>query len=64
MEAFSFTISDGEPEEFYINDFFNKGVEANEKPEQHGVKIECDTEEQAEELKAKLEDEGYTVKLL
>ena len=63
MEAFSFTTGDSQ-EEMYVDDFFERGVEAKDKPVVFGVKIECETEEEASELKDKLEADGYVVKLL
>ena len=44
----------------YVDDFFDRGVEAKEKPKTFGVKVICGTQEQVDEVMEILKDAGYS----
>ena len=43
----------------YVDDFFDRGVEAKEKPEILGVKVICGTHDQVDEVMQMLQDAGF-----
>ena len=51
---FSFDANDN-----YVDDFFDRGVEAKEKTEVLGVKVICNTQAQVEEVMQMLSDAGF-----
>ena len=55
---FGFNIGD-ENSDDYVDDFFDRGVEAKEKPVVLGVKVICGTKEQVDEVMAMLKEAGY-----
>lgn len=57
MEQFGFSDSDNGG---YIDDFFDRGVEAKEKPQTYGVKVVCGTQEQVDEVMTMLQDAGFS----
>ena len=44
----------------YVEDFFDRGNEAKDKPEVFGVKVICGTQDQVDELIEMLKDAGYS----
>lgn len=50
---------DGMADDTYVDDFFDRGVEATEKEVVIGVKVICDDEEQAREVSQVLKEAGY-----
>lgn len=49
-----------EDNDSYVDDFFDRGVEAKEKPVVLGVKVICGTKEQVDEVMAMLKEAGYS----
>lgn len=49
-----------EDNDSYVDDFFDRGVEAKEKPVVLGVKVICGTKEQVGEVMAMLKEAGYS----
>lgn len=64
MAAFDFHIAGDEPEDLYIDDFFDRGVEAKQKEEVFGIKIICESQEKAGEVYNELTEQGYEVEML
>lgn len=58
MKDLNFTF-EGMANGDYVDDFFDRGVEAKEKTTVLGVKVICDSPEQVDELKTLLTDAGY-----
>ena len=58
MSDLNFTF-EGVANDLYVDDFFDRGVEAKEKPVTLGVKVVCGTKEQVEEVMNLLKDAGY-----
>ncbi len=58
MTAFSFVMSH-EEKDGYIEEFFERGVEAKKKPDVFGLKIMFDSRERMEECRALLIESGY-----
>lgn len=50
---------EGMAHDLYVDDFFDRGVEAKEKPVVLGVKVICGTKDQVDEVMQLLKDEGY-----
>ena len=50
---------DGIANDTYVDDFFDRGVEAKEKPVVLGVKVVCGTQDQVDEVVQLLKDAGY-----
>lgn len=50
---------DGIANDMYVDDFFDRGVEAKEKPVVLGVKVVCGTQDQVDEVVQLLKDAGY-----
>ena len=44
----------------YVDDFFDRGVEAKDKPQVFGVKVICGTQEQVDEVMQMLEEAGFS----
>lgn len=44
----------------YVDDFFDRGVEAKEKAKVFGVKVVCGTQDQVDEIMAMLTEAGYS----
>ena len=44
----------------YVDDFFDRGIEAKEKAEVFGVKVICGTEDQVEEVMEMLQEAGFS----
>lgn len=59
MKDFGFKDYELDLNDEYIDDFFDRGVEAKEKPTVFGLKVYCDTLEQLEECKKVLKEAGY-----
>lgn len=57
---FDFGFASLDDHENYVDDYFDRGVEAKEKKEEFGVKVQTETEEAADELLERLQSEGYT----
>ena len=57
MEQFGFSEIDHGG---YVDDFFDRGVEAKEKEEVFGVKVICGTADQVEEVMAMLREAGFS----
>lgn len=58
MDDLNFTF-EGMANDMYVDDFFDRGVEAKEKPVVLGVKVVCGTKEQVDEVMELLKDAGY-----
>lgn len=58
MDDLKFTF-DGMANDTYVDDFFDRGVEAKEKPVVLGVKVVCGTRDQVDEVMEMLKDAGY-----
>lgn len=58
MGDLKFTF-DGMANDMYVDDFFDRGVEAKEKPVVLGVKVVCGTKDQVEEVMNLLTEAGY-----
>lgn len=58
MDDLKFTF-EGMANDMYVDDFFDRGVEAKEKTVVLGVKCICGTKEQVEEVMNLLKDAGY-----
>lgn len=58
MEDLKFTF-DGMANDLYVDDFFDRGVEAKEKPVVLGVKVVCGTKEQVDDVMEMLKEAGY-----
>ena len=58
MSIFSFSMNQ-HGKDGYIEDFFERGVEAKKKPDVFGLKIMFDSREQMEECRAFLIESGY-----
>ena len=58
FEGLNFTF-EGIGNDMYVDDFFDRGVEAKEKAVVLGVKVICGTQEQVEEVMNLLKDSGY-----
>lgn len=58
MDDLKFTF-DGMANDMYVDDFFDRGVEAKEKPQVLGVKVVCGTKDQVEEVMNMLQEAGY-----
>ena len=58
FEGLNFTF-EGIGNDMYVDDFFDRGVEAKEKAVVLGVKVVCGTKEQVEEVMNLLRQEGY-----
>lgn len=50
---------DGMADDNYVDDFFDRGIEATEKEVVIGVKVICDDEDQAREVAEVLKEAGY-----
>ena len=48
----------------YVDDFFDRGVEAKQKPEVLGVKVICGTQAQVDEVMEMLSDAGFNPEAL
>lgn len=48
----------------YVDDFFDRGVEAKEKTQVFGVKVICGTQEQVDEVMAMLSEAGFSPEAL
>lgn len=59
MSVFSFSITDEEEKDGYIEEFFERGVEAKQKPDVFGLKITFTSREQMEECRTLLTEAGY-----
>ena len=59
FEGFDFGFEEDAPEE-YVEDFFDRGVEAKDKPVVYGVKVICGTQEQVDEVIQMLSEAGYS----
>lgn len=64
MSAFGFTDGSTDGHELYVDDFFDRGVEAKDKPQEFGVKVQTSNDEEAEQLLDRLKSEGYICKKL
>ena len=63
FEGFDFDFGfnmETEDNDNYVDDFFDRGVEAKEKPVVLGVKVICGTKEQVDEVMAMLKEAGYS----
>ena len=58
FEGLNFTF-EGIANDMYVDDFFDRGVEAKEKAVVLGVKVICGSNEQVEEVMNLLREEGY-----
>lgn len=58
LSGLKFTF-DGMANDTYVDDFFDRGAEAKEKPAALGVKVICGTKEQVDEVMELLKAEGY-----
>ena len=58
FDGLKFTF-EGMAHDTYVDDFFDRGVEANEKAVVLGVKVVCGSEEQVQEVYDLLKDSGY-----
>lgn len=58
FDGLNFTF-EGMAHDVYVDDFFDRGVEAKEKAVVLGVKVICGTQEQVEEVMTLLKDSGY-----
>ena len=59
MSVFSFSITDEEEKDGYIEEFFERGVEAKQKPDVFVLKISFTSREQMEECRTLLTEAGY-----
>ena len=59
MSVFSFSITDEDEKDGYIEEFFERGVEAKQKPDVFGLKITFTSREQMEECRTLLTEAGY-----
>lgn len=59
FEGFEFGFNTNTDDD-YVDDFFDRGVEAKEKAEVLGVKVICGTHEQVDEVMQLLTDAGYS----
>lgn len=59
---FGFENQSSDGNELYIGDFFDRGVEAKDKPQEFGVKVQCNSDAEAENLIDRLKQEGYICK--
>lgn len=64
MEAFDFDIKTLDEENVYIDDFFERGVQAKDRAPVYGCKVICKTEEEAQELFNDLDEKGFEVSRL
>lgn len=58
FSGLNFTF-EGLANDMYVDDFFDRGVEAKEKPVVLGVKVICGTQEQVDEVMNMLTEAGY-----
>lgn len=58
FSGLNFTF-EGMAHDVYVDDFFDRGVEAKEKPKVLGVKVVCGTQEQVDEVMNMLTEAGY-----
>lgn len=58
FEELNFTF-EGMKNDLYVDDFFERGNEAKEKPVTLGVKVVCGTQDQVDEVMAMLQEAGY-----
>lgn len=58
FEELNFTF-EGIKDDLYVDDFFDRGVEAKEKPVVLGVKVVCGTQDQVDEVMEMLQEAGY-----
>ena len=58
LSGLNFTF-EGIANDAYVDDFFDRGVEAKEKPVVLGVKVVCGTKDQVEEVMNLLKEAGY-----
>jgi len=63
MAEFGFDVG-GDNSEAYVDDFFDRGVEANPVVPTYGCKVIVDTEEEQEKVMAFLKENGYDPKAL
>lgn len=59
MSLFGFDTDGEDNNQIYVEDFFDRGVEVKEKEEKHGVKVQCNSEAEAQNLRDRLQQEGY-----
>jgi len=59
MTVFSFSAADEEEKDGYIEDFFERGVEAKQKPDVFGLKISFTSRDQMEKCRTLLIEAGY-----
>lgn len=64
MTDFGFSTINTEELEFNVEDFFERGVEAKEKPPVLGCKVVCGTEEELERCLTVLREAGYNPEIL
>lgn len=64
MACFDFCVIPESTENQYVDDFFNRGVEAKTETVVFGCKVICETKEAAEELRDDLKEKGFEVSLL
>jgi len=58
FEELNFTF-EGMKDDLYVDDFFERGVEAKEKPVVLGVKVVCGTQDQVDAVMKMLQEAGY-----
>lgn len=58
FEELDFTF-EGMKDDLYVDDFFDRGVEAKEKPVVLGVKVVCGTQDQVDAVMEMLKEAGY-----
>ena len=58
FEELDFTF-EGMKDDLYVDDFFDRGVEAKEKPVVLGVKVVCGTQDQVDAVMEMLQEAGY-----
>lgn len=58
LEELDFTF-EGMKDDLYVDDFFDRGVEAKEKPVVLGVKVVCGTQDQVDAVMEMLQEAGY-----
>lgn len=58
FEELDFTF-EGMKDDLYVDDFFDRGVEAKDKPVVLGVKVVCGTQDQVDAVMEMLQEAGY-----
>lgn len=58
FEELDFTF-EGMKDDLYVDDFFDRGIEAKEKPVVLGVKVVCGTQDQVDAVMEMLQEAGY-----